>query len=169
LIAADAAPALDREYFGFTGWRGHDAGLWEQLRTEARERRSTRAARQTRCILGSDVTRTAVRMAIANGEHAGVAGWLHVEKRSLAEIVRPKGDAGFDRRESAVRRTHRRGVGPARPVLGARRRTARPIRRMGRPRFSPAIRRSPETWGSMPSAPIDFTTAPSSAGCCASI
>ena len=30
LIAADAAPALDREYFGFTGWAGHDAALWEQ-------------------------------------------------------------------------------------------------------------------------------------------
>ena len=72
LIAADAAPALDREYFGFTGWRGHDAALWEQLRTEARERRSTRAARQTRRILGSDVDADAVRMAIANGEQAGL-------------------------------------------------------------------------------------------------
>ena len=127
LIAADAAPALDREYFGFTGWRGHDAALWEQLREEARERRSARAARQTRCILGSDVDADAVRMAIANGEQAGVADWLHVEKRSLAEIVRPKGDAGLDRRESAVRRTHRRGVGPARPVFGTRQRVARPI------------------------------------------
>ena len=95
LIAADAAPALDRDYFGFTGWHGHDAALWERLRAEARERRNTRAARQTRCILGSDVDADAVRMAIANGEQAGVAGWLHVEKRSLAEIVRPKGDAGL--------------------------------------------------------------------------
>jgi 23S rRNA (guanine2445-N2)-methyltransferase / 23S rRNA (guanine2069-N7)-methyltransferase len=65
LIAADAAPALDRDYFGFTGWRGHDAQLWEQLRAEARERRGARAAR--RCILGSDLDADAVRMAIANG------------------------------------------------------------------------------------------------------
>jgi 23S rRNA (guanine2445-N2)-methyltransferase / 23S rRNA (guanine2069-N7)-methyltransferase len=89
LIAADAAPALDRDYFGFTGWRGHDSQLWERLRAEARERRSARAVR--RCILGSDLDADAVRMAIANGEHAGVADWLHVEKRSLGEIVRPKG------------------------------------------------------------------------------
>jgi 23S rRNA (guanine2445-N2)-methyltransferase / 23S rRNA (guanine2069-N7)-methyltransferase len=34
-------------------------------------------------------------MAIANGEQAGVSDWLHVEKRSLGEIVRPKGDAGL--------------------------------------------------------------------------
>jgi 23S rRNA (guanine2445-N2)-methyltransferase / 23S rRNA (guanine2069-N7)-methyltransferase len=93
LIAADAAPALDRDYFGFTGWRGHDAQLWEQLRAEARERRAARVAR--RCILGSDVDADAVRMAIANGEHAGVADWLHVEKRSLGETVRPRAAAGL--------------------------------------------------------------------------
>ena len=93
LIAADAAPALEREYFGFLGWRGHDAGLWERLLAEARRRRLARAAR--RCILGSDVDGDAVRMAIANGEHAGVADWLHVEKRSLGEIERPKADVGL--------------------------------------------------------------------------
>jgi 23S rRNA (guanine2445-N2)-methyltransferase / 23S rRNA (guanine2069-N7)-methyltransferase len=89
LIAADAAPALDREYFGFTGWRGHDAELWERLRTEARARRGARTAR--RCILGSDVDADAVRMTIGNAEHAGVGGWIHVEKRSLSEILRPSG------------------------------------------------------------------------------
>lgn len=93
LIAADAAPALDRAYFGFTGWRGHDAELWERLRQEARARRTARTVR--RCILGSDADPDAVRMAIANGEHAGVADWLHVEKRSVGEIVRPKGDIGL--------------------------------------------------------------------------
>jgi 23S rRNA (guanine2445-N2)-methyltransferase / 23S rRNA (guanine2069-N7)-methyltransferase len=89
LIAADAAPALDRDYFGFTGWRGHDAALWEQLREEARTRRAARTAR--RCILGSDVDADAVRMTIANGEHAGVADWMHVEKRALSDVVRPPG------------------------------------------------------------------------------
>ncbi|MHB8476973.1 MAG: bifunctional 23S rRNA (guanine(2069)-N(7))-methyltransferase RlmK/23S rRNA (guanine(2445)-N(2))-methyltransferase RlmL, partial [Steroidobacteraceae bacterium] len=93
LIAADAAPALEREYFGFLGWRGHDAQLWERLRAEARRRRLARAVR--RCILGSDVDGDAVRMAIANGEHAGVADWLHVEKRPLGEIERPKADVGL--------------------------------------------------------------------------
>jgi 23S rRNA (guanine2445-N2)-methyltransferase / 23S rRNA (guanine2069-N7)-methyltransferase len=92
LIAADAAPALDRDYFGFTGWRGHDAGLWEQLRTEARERRAARTAR--RCILGSDADADSVRMSIANGDEAGVADWLHVEKRSLSEVARPSAADG---------------------------------------------------------------------------
>ena len=93
LIAADAAPALGRDYFGFTAWRGHDAGLWERLLAEARERRAARPAR--RCILGSDADADAVRMSIANGERAGVADWLHVEKRPLSEIVRPAAAAGL--------------------------------------------------------------------------
>ena len=93
LIAADAAPALNREYFGFNGWRGHDAQLWERLCAEAHARRAARAAR--RCIIGSDIDADAVRMAIANGEQAGVADWLHVEKRSLSEIVRPKENTGL--------------------------------------------------------------------------
>ena len=69
------------------------AALGALARRGAYARRRARPAR--RCILGSDVDADAVRMAIANGEHAGVADWLHVEKRSLGEIARPKGDAGL--------------------------------------------------------------------------
>ena len=93
LIAADAAPALGRDYFGFMGWHGHDAALWERLREEARARRAARPSR--RCILGSDADADAVRMSLVNGESAGVADWLHVEKRSLGEITRPAGEPGL--------------------------------------------------------------------------
>ena len=92
LIAADAAPALDRGYFGFRGWRGHDAALWERLCAEARTRRAARTPR--RRILGSDADADAVRMAIENAAQAGVAQWIHVEKRTLAEATRP-GDIGL--------------------------------------------------------------------------
>jgi 23S rRNA (guanine2445-N2)-methyltransferase / 23S rRNA (guanine2069-N7)-methyltransferase len=93
MIAADAAPALNREYFGFTGWRGHDAALWDLLREEARQRRAARTPR--RCILGSDVDPDAVRMSIENAAHAGVAEWIHVEKRALGEVTRPDSDSGL--------------------------------------------------------------------------
>jgi len=93
LIAADAAPALDREYFGFSGWRGHDSGLWERLCSEARARREARVLR--RCILGSDADADAVRMSIANAEHAGVADWIHVERRALSDLARPASGIGL--------------------------------------------------------------------------
>jgi 23S rRNA (guanine2445-N2)-methyltransferase / 23S rRNA (guanine2069-N7)-methyltransferase len=93
LIAADAAPAIDREYFGFLKWHGHDAELWARLRAEALARRSACAPR--RCILGSDIDSEAVRVAIANSAHAGVAEWLHVEKRALSEVPRPRAETGL--------------------------------------------------------------------------
>jgi 23S rRNA (guanine2445-N2)-methyltransferase / 23S rRNA (guanine2069-N7)-methyltransferase len=93
LIAADAAPAIDREYFGFLGWRGHQPDTWEHLRAEARARRAARTAR--RCIFGSDIDPEAVRMAIANTEQAAVADWVHIEKRSLSEVSRPKAEGGL--------------------------------------------------------------------------
>jgi 23S rRNA (guanine2445-N2)-methyltransferase / 23S rRNA (guanine2069-N7)-methyltransferase len=93
LIAADAAPAIDREYFGFLKWHGHDAALWARLRADALARRCARVAR--RCILGSDIDSEAVRMAIANAAHAGVADWLHVEKRALGEVARPRAETGL--------------------------------------------------------------------------
>jgi len=93
LIAADAAPAFEREYFGFSGWRGHDRALWERLRAEARARRAALVPR--RCIFGYDVDADAVRSAIANGEHAQVAEWLHVEKRALVDLAAPAGAVGL--------------------------------------------------------------------------
>ena len=93
LIAADAAPGLTREYFGFQGWHGHDASLWESLCAEARARRGARIPR--RCILGSDFDADAVRMSLANANQAGVADWVHVEKRSIADVQRPAAPRGL--------------------------------------------------------------------------
>ena len=93
LIAADAAPALEREYFGFSGWQGHDAALWERMCAEARTRRAAQAPR--RCILGSDIDPDAVRMTQENAARAGVAEWIHVERRALRDVERPKSDLGL--------------------------------------------------------------------------
>ncbi len=93
LIAAQAAPGLGRAYFGFNGWRGHERSLWERLCVDARARRVAAAPR--RCIQGSDIDADAVRMSLANAEAAGVADWIHVEKRALLEVQRPAADLGL--------------------------------------------------------------------------
>jgi 23S rRNA (guanine2445-N2)-methyltransferase / 23S rRNA (guanine2069-N7)-methyltransferase len=93
LIAADAAPGLERDYHGFTGWQGHDAGLWLSLCDAARVRRAVQPAR--RCILGSDIDAEAVRMTLANAARAGVSDWLQVERRAVADVTRPPFDGGL--------------------------------------------------------------------------
>jgi len=92
-IAADAAPGLSRGYFGFSGWRGHDAALWQRLCAEARTRRGARESR--RCIQGSDADADAVRGALANAAAAGFADWIHVEQRLLSAQRRPSGEPGL--------------------------------------------------------------------------
>jgi 23S rRNA (guanine2445-N2)-methyltransferase / 23S rRNA (guanine2069-N7)-methyltransferase len=93
LIAADAAPSLQRDYFGFIGWQGHEAALWQSLTEEALSRRAARQPR--RCIVGYDSDGEAVRIAIANAASAEMSDWLHVERRALAEVERPAGSPGL--------------------------------------------------------------------------
>ena len=87
LIAAQRAPGLWREYFGFQGWRGHDDALWQRLRAEAAERALPQAAA---VIRGSDADARAISVAIGNAERAQVAPLVRFERRALA-LVEPAG------------------------------------------------------------------------------
>jgi 23S rRNA (guanine2445-N2)-methyltransferase / 23S rRNA (guanine2069-N7)-methyltransferase len=86
LIAGDRAPGLTRDYFGFLGWRGHDASLWERLRTEARARAGAGEA-SAAIVRGRDRDVYAVRTARENSARAGVAGRLQLEVGALADAA----------------------------------------------------------------------------------
>ncbi len=89
LIAARRAPSLGRAYFGFLGWRGHDAQLWRTVEAAARARCLERAP-ATPMLRGRDWNRAAVRAAGANAERAGIAAWVRFETGPLRE-ARPVG------------------------------------------------------------------------------
>ena len=102
LMASDRAPGLDRGYFGFLGWAGHDADAWEglcaQARARARAGAEAAAARGLEgAIRGQDRDPVAVRSARANAERAGVQGLVRFEVRPLAEAapMRPATPGGF--------------------------------------------------------------------------
>ncbi|MBI3786550.1 MAG: hypothetical protein HY270_24435 [Deltaproteobacteria bacterium] len=84
LMAADRAPGIGRDYFGFLGWRQHDAALWKRLREEA-VAREVHDAKRLPIIRGYDADTRAIRAAIANAEQAGLHGRLHFERRALGE------------------------------------------------------------------------------------
>jgi 23S rRNA (guanine2445-N2)-methyltransferase / 23S rRNA (guanine2069-N7)-methyltransferase len=84
LIAAGIAPGLDRTYYGFLRWRGHDAAAWEALLVEARARRAAGLSNLPP-IRGYDHDPAAVRAALANVEQAGLTGHVHIERRELGE------------------------------------------------------------------------------------
>ena len=88
LLACDVAPGLGRDYFGFLGWAGHDAPLWESLVAEARTRRGASAYPSGR-IYGSDLDARAVEAAQGAAALAGVADRVRIERLPLGSVRRP--------------------------------------------------------------------------------
>ncbi len=92
MIAAERAPALKRDYFGFLGWRGHDAPLWQRLLAEANQRARSSVVS---LIRGSDVDTRALAISAANAERAGVAALLHFEHQAVRSVQPATAGPGF--------------------------------------------------------------------------
>lgn len=84
LIAADYAPGLLRDYFGFLGWKKHDADLWQALCAEAEERKQ-RGLRNLPAIVGFDQDKRAINAALEHCERAGLQGNIHFERRDIGD------------------------------------------------------------------------------------
>ncbi len=76
MIAADYAPGLLRNYFGFTGWK--------KLLEEAERRKKTGLAKVP-VIVGFDQNRHTVNTALAHIANAGLQNKIHVERRDIAD------------------------------------------------------------------------------------
>lgn len=85
-IAADIAPGLQRKYWGFSQWKQHDTAVWQGLLDDAHARRA-QGLKRLPDIRGYDQHHTAVRIAVANIERAGLSGHVHVEKCELANAT----------------------------------------------------------------------------------
>lgn len=81
MMACHMAPGLLRDYFGFQGWKGHDAALWQSLRDEAE------AARRPSPVLitGSDQSVEAVYQCRQNILAAGLEQEISVAHQALSE------------------------------------------------------------------------------------
>ena len=89
LMFGDSAPGLSRSYFGFFGWLGHDAKLWNSLVTEALEREEKGLEKSWPLILGYDCDPVAVSAARKNIELAGLAEHIQVKQAELATLYSP--------------------------------------------------------------------------------
>lgn len=83
-IAADIAPGILRDYFGFIYWKQHDKEAWQHLKAEAERRRHSGLSRLP-VIKGGDADERAVKAALANIEEAGLADRIQVEQRELLD------------------------------------------------------------------------------------
>ena len=89
LIAADAAPGLRRDYFGFSGWLGHDAALWRTLHDAAQLRASAGLQALKPVFFGFDEDPAVLNEARRNAQHAQLSGFIHLGRQSLDHLHRP--------------------------------------------------------------------------------
>ncbi|VVC76442.1 Ribosomal RNA large subunit methyltransferase K/L [Aquicella siphonis] len=82
-MAADTAPGLGREYFGFLGWKKHRKAVWETIWADAENRKAAGMKRLPE-IAGYDHDPISIRIAFENIERAGLLGKVHVERRELS-------------------------------------------------------------------------------------
>jgi 23S rRNA (guanine2445-N2)-methyltransferase / 23S rRNA (guanine2069-N7)-methyltransferase len=90
LIAADVAPGLARERFGFEAWLEHKPKAWKDLKAAAQARAEAGRQRELPPLLGSDVDAAAIHAARDNARRAGFAERVRFTVQDLAE-ARPPG------------------------------------------------------------------------------
>lgn len=113
LMAADIAPGLLRERFGFEAWPGHDAERWAGIRAEAEARRERGLAATRPRLRGQDADAEAIERARQNAVRAGVDGLVAFTVRRLADQPRA---APADRGLIATNPPYGERLGAAEPV-----------------------------------------------------
>jgi 23S rRNA (guanine2445-N2)-methyltransferase / 23S rRNA (guanine2069-N7)-methyltransferase len=84
LMAAGRAPGLLRDYFGFIGWRGHDAARWARVLAGAQAQVRT-VPPEHQPLRGVDRDASSIRAAVDNAQRAGIAPWVHFATGLLAQ------------------------------------------------------------------------------------
>ncbi|MGK0410804.1 MAG: 23S rRNA (guanine2445-N2)-methyltransferase / 23S rRNA (guanine2069-N7)-methyltransferase [Shewanella psychromarinicola] len=89
LMAADIAPGLKREKFGFENWQSHNKAMWQVIFDEAQARATLG---KTRCKLkfyGSDIAPHLISIAQRNAENAGVAELIEFSVSDALDVTPP--------------------------------------------------------------------------------
>ncbi len=84
MIAADIAPNINRERWGFSAWLGHVPALWKKLHSEAQERADAGLAKQPSWIRGYEADPRLIQPARNNIERAGLSNWIKVYQGEVA-------------------------------------------------------------------------------------
>ncbi len=89
MIAADVAPGLHRDCFGFQGWAGFDPEQFRILKEEAVEREQQGLQNEMPEIRGYDHDSHLVFKAEQNIHAAGLEKWVRVSTKDIKDLVLP--------------------------------------------------------------------------------
>jgi len=84
MIAADIAPNLKRERWGFSAWLGHVPALWRKLHDEALARAEAGLAKPPLWIRGYEADPRLIQPGRNNVERAGLSDWIKIYQGEVA-------------------------------------------------------------------------------------
>ena len=95
MIAADIAPGLQRDYWGFQGWKGHDADRWAALLADAKRRRE-KGLKKLPIIRGFDASGQVIEIAQDNAAAIGLEDHIEFSQRAIKDCAAaPEGPMGL--------------------------------------------------------------------------
>lgn len=91
MIAANIAPGLKRETWGFDAWKHHDTNIWDDLIKHAQNARQTPAT----TIWANDIDGSIVSIAKSNARSAGVADFIKFTQQDACILSGEGLDNGY--------------------------------------------------------------------------
>ena len=95
MIAADIAPALGRQQFGFSHWLQHDQNVWQSVVDEAQQRKATGLQAFDWDIRGYDANRRVLEVTATNAENADLDEHIRIAHKPLDQFGKATADKGL--------------------------------------------------------------------------
>ncbi|MGB2218594.1 MAG: bifunctional 23S rRNA (guanine(2069)-N(7))-methyltransferase RlmK/23S rRNA (guanine(2445)-N(2))-methyltransferase RlmL, partial [Porticoccaceae bacterium] len=95
MMAADIAPGLLRNHYGFHHWLQHDQALWDSLVTEAQERKVSGLQNLTLDIRGYDANPRVLEFTNQNIENAGLDEHIRLAHKPIDQFGKPTAAHGL--------------------------------------------------------------------------
>ena len=92
-MAANIAPGLLRDQFGFERWLLHDAASWAALKLEAEAQRTERLAQPLPQLIGYDTSAEAIALAQTTAQQLGVTDYVTFVQQDITQLQNTTGCA----------------------------------------------------------------------------
>ncbi|WP_047678891.1 MULTISPECIES: bifunctional 23S rRNA (guanine(2069)-N(7))-methyltransferase RlmK/23S rRNA (guanine(2445)-N(2))-methyltransferase RlmL [Xenorhabdus] len=89
MMAANCAPGLHRQHWGFTSWLKFNETIWREVATEAQVRFRKGLQETTSRFFGIDIDRRAMDMARSNARRAGVSQLIQFQQGDASKLENP--------------------------------------------------------------------------------
>ncbi|MCJ8337002.1 MAG: bifunctional 23S rRNA (guanine(2069)-N(7))-methyltransferase RlmK/23S rRNA (guanine(2445)-N(2))-methyltransferase RlmL [Pseudomonadales bacterium] len=95
MMAADIAPGLDREHWGFVQWKKHDQQLWDNLLQEGEKRRTQGLKDNDVQFIGADIDARVLENAALNSKYVGLDALIEYRAGKVEQMLPPNDFPGL--------------------------------------------------------------------------